>query len=91
LYVDRTNTQINRNQKQLTEYDSNYEVNKRMDNAKHNARMLEAHAELLDFIANVSDDSEEDDGKLNRSFLPMKKDDSRRAQVAQELNTSITA
>jgi len=76
----------------LTEYDSNYEVNKRLDNAKLNARMLEAHAELLDFIANVSDGSdEEDDGKLNRSFLPMKKDDSRRAQVAQELNISITA
>ena len=43
----------NRNQ---TEYDSDYDMDKKVEKAKNRVKMLNAHAELLNFFANVSDE-----------------------------------
>ena len=43
------------------EYDSDFEADKKHEKAKNTAKVLNAHAELLNFFANISSDEDDSD------------------------------
>jgi|688.fasta_scaffold1055493_2 hypothetical protein len=50
------------------EYDNNFDAEKRVKKAKHTVLVLNAHAELLNFFANISDE-DSDGSKTPHDFL----------------------
>jgi hypothetical protein len=54
------------------EYDNNFDAEKRVKKAKHTVLVLNAHAELLNFFANISDE-DSDGSKTPHDFLKKQK------------------
>jgi hypothetical protein len=72
------------------EYDSNFDADKRVKKAKHTAQVLNAHAELLNFFANISDedsDGSNQNSKKQHDFLKKQKRE-RDLKKLNDINTS---